>query len=247
MTTQTPTSDPARAALEDERDFLLASLADLEREHEAGDIDDDDYAALKDDYTVRAARVLRALEASQVRVAAGPARSWRRTAVAGSLVVLFAVLAGVLVAQSSGRREAGDTATGDVRQTVTEKLNEAGRRSGEGDFEAAIALYDEVLEDDPANLEALTYKGWVLTLSGEPSDGLDFLLQAATADPTYPDVHAFLAIVLFRNGLLAEADRELDRLEALDPAPTIRELVAGLRAEVDEALATATTQAGGGT
>ena len=47
------------AELEEERRFLLRSLADLEREHEAGDVDRVDYRALKDGYTVRAAAVLR--------------------------------------------------------------------------------------------------------------------------------------------------------------------------------------------
>ena len=154
----------------------------------------------------------------------------------GGLVVAFAVLAGLLVAQSVGRRDPGDTATGDIRQSITERLNEAGRRSGDGDFDRAIELYDEVLADDPGNLEALTYKGWVLTLSGDAGAGLESLLAAATADPTYPDVHAFLAIVLFRNGLVAEADRELERLAALDPPPAIRDLVADLQAQVDAAL-----------
>ena len=51
------------SALEEERDFLLRSLDDLEREREAGDLDDADYATLKDDYTARAAGVLRALAA----------------------------------------------------------------------------------------------------------------------------------------------------------------------------------------
>ncbi len=235
--------DADRAALEDERDFLLASLEDLEREHDAGDVDDQDYAALRDDYTVRAARVLRALESERPQVAHARRVPWRRTALLGLLVGAFAVLAGLLVAQSVGRREVGDTATGDVRQSLTEKLNEAGRRSGDGDYERAIELYDEVLAVDRANLEALTYKGWVLTLSGQAGEGLQSLLAAATADPSYPDVHAFLAIVLFRNGLVAEADRELQRLAALDPPPAIRDLVVDLRAQVDAALA---AQAGGG-
>ncbi|MCL2393692.1 MAG: hypothetical protein FWC87_03300 [Acidimicrobiaceae bacterium] len=55
--------DPTTRELEEERDFLLRSLADLEAEHDAADLDDPDYRALKDDYTARAAAVLRALEA----------------------------------------------------------------------------------------------------------------------------------------------------------------------------------------
>ncbi len=51
-----------RASLEQERDFLLASLRDLEAEHEAGDIEDLDYEGLRDDYTARTAAVLRALD-----------------------------------------------------------------------------------------------------------------------------------------------------------------------------------------
>ena len=40
------------AALEEERRFLLRSLNDLEREHDAGDVDDLDYQSLKDGYTI---------------------------------------------------------------------------------------------------------------------------------------------------------------------------------------------------
>ena len=52
------------SALEEDRDHLLRSLDDLEREREAGDIDDADYVTLRDDYTARAAAVLRALAAA---------------------------------------------------------------------------------------------------------------------------------------------------------------------------------------
>jgi tetratricopeptide (TPR) repeat protein len=227
-----------RAALREQRDFLLASLKDLERERAAGDLDDGDYAALKDDYTARAAAVLRALgtadPARVVRV-----RRWgrRRRVAAGALVAAFAVAAGVLVAQSAGRREAGQTATGVDPQSLTQKLNEAGRLAAEGRPGDAVELYDEVLADSPDDVEALTYRGWALTIDGQVGEGLESLLRAASTDPTYPDVHAFLAIVLFRGGRPAEAARELDRLEALDPPAAIRTLVRGLRAEVDAALA----------
>ncbi len=50
--------DPERRRqLEEERDFLMQSLDDLELEHESGGIDDESYAELHDDYTARAAGV----------------------------------------------------------------------------------------------------------------------------------------------------------------------------------------------
>lgn len=237
----TPPPD-ARAALEEQRDFLLRSLDDLEREHDAGDMDEHDYAALRDDYTARAAAVLRSLEAAGPRPARTPRRPVGRRLAALGGVVVFAALAGLLVAQASGRREAGELASGDVRQSVTEKLNEANRRLREGDADGAVALYDEVLVDQPTNAEALTYRGWALyTFIGDQEAGLTSLLDAATADPTYPDPHAFLAVVFFRSGLVVQADRELDRLDALDPPSDMLALTADLRAQIDAALASTTT------
>ncbi len=225
-----------RGPLEEQREFLLRSLADLERERAAGDVDEHDYVVLRDDYTARAAEVLRAIEAGR-GMASRPTRrrGWRVVAMSCG-VVAFALVAGVLVAQAVGRRDAGEVITGGVRQSATEKLNEAGRRAAAGDLAAAISLYDEVLADDPTNAEALTYKGWLLTLDGDSERGLTTLLSAATAHPTYPDVHAFLAVVFYRNGLVEQAGRELDRLDALDPPPAIRELTAGLRAKINQRL-----------
>lgn len=231
------TSPEQLAALEDQRDHLLTSLEDLEREHAAGDVDEHDYLALKDDYTARAAAVLRAIEAGRAPVGPPPPRrSLARPALIVLGVIGFAVLAGVLLAQSAGRRDPGEFVTGDIRQSVTERLNEAGRRSAEGDLARAIEIYEDVLADQPANAEAMTYRGWLLTLDGRQEEGLTVLLEAATTHPDYPDVHAFLAVVFFRNGLIEEAARELDRLDALDPPAALREQVAGLRAQVDAAL-----------
>jgi tetratricopeptide (TPR) repeat protein len=228
----------------DQREFLLRSLEDLEREHKAGDLAEEDYRALKDDYTARAAAALRA---EQQAVAARP-RARRGGLVLLAGVIVFATLAGVLVAQASGRRDPGETVTGDITQSTTEKLNQAGRCFREGDAACAIRLYDEVLEDQPTNAEALTYKGWALyQLEGDTEAALTTLIDAATADRDYPDVHVFLAVVFFRSGLVQQAANELDRLEALDPPPDLLELTEELRAEVDAALAggDTTTTAGG--
>ncbi len=51
-----------RRALEEQRDFLLRSLSDLEEERRAGDIAEADFVALRDRYTARAATVLRQLQ-----------------------------------------------------------------------------------------------------------------------------------------------------------------------------------------
>jgi tetratricopeptide (TPR) repeat protein len=237
------------AALRDQRDFLLRSLEDLDREHAAGDVDEHDYDALRDDYTARAAAVLRSIQSSEVEEGGSPARGPRvargRTLLTVTGVLVFALLAGLLVARTAGRRDVGGVATGGIRQSVTEVLNEAGRRAGAGDLDGAIALYDEVLEEDPGNAEALSYKGWLQSLNGEAAAGLEVLLEAATAHPEYPDVHAFLAIVFFRNGLVEQAERELERLDALDPPPAIRDLTEPLRAQIDASLATTTTTAAG--
>lgn len=120
-----PRLDPDElAALEDQRDFLLRSLDDLEREHDAGDLDDADYEALRSDYTGRAAETLRAIEDQRSLFDdAKRDTSWgRRIAVFGGVAV-FAVLAGFLVASALGARKSGDAASGgiNVRQSPSQR------------------------------------------------------------------------------------------------------------------------------
>ena len=69
MATDTRLDLDELARLEEERAFLLKSLDDLERERDAGDIDERDYETLKDDYTRRAVTVLRAIEAGKAKFA----------------------------------------------------------------------------------------------------------------------------------------------------------------------------------
>ncbi len=91
--------DPERKRqLEEERDFLMKSLDDLELEHDSGGIDDESYAELHDDYTARAAAVIRTLRDGVDVTYAPPPQTPHGTRrrirlVAGVLV--FAIVAGV--------------------------------------------------------------------------------------------------------------------------------------------------------
>ena len=94
------------AELEEERRFLLRSLRDLDAEHAAGDVDDVDYATLRDGYTKRAADVLRAIEEGKAALPPAGGPRWARTWPSSPLVVAVALGAGWLVARSSGQRPA---------------------------------------------------------------------------------------------------------------------------------------------
>ncbi|MDY7099624.1 MAG: tetratricopeptide repeat protein [Actinomycetota bacterium] len=225
--------DPDRlAALEDQRRFLLRSLDDLKREREAGDVSDDDYRTLRDDYTARAATVLRAIEAQ--KAAADTARRPLLTPRNGLItlgVVAFAVVAGLLVASTAGTRTSGDTITGDVRassrQQLAECLELAQPQSGE--LLEAVQCYEGVLEDDPGNPEALTYLGWVLVLTQNDElveEGAGFVAQAIASDPTYPDARAFSAIIANAQGRPEDAIADLDALDELNPPADIADLLA---------------------
>lgn len=226
------------AALEDQRDFLLRSLDDLEQEHEAGDVDEHDYTALRDDYTARAARVIRAIEAHQARVAAprSPRARWRTLAtVAG--VVVFALGAGVLVAQAAGRRGSGDSVTGSIRESTREQIDGAIDVAAGGDYAGAVDQLDAVLDDDPDNVEALTWKGWFQYRSGDGAS-METLIDAVEIDPEFATAHAFLAVMLRDLGRPDYALEELDRLDELDPPAEVRQMVEGLREELEATLST---------
>lgn len=229
------------AALEEERDFLLRSLDDLDAELEAGDIDQVDHDALHGDYTRRAAETLRALDEQRAAFAgAQRTTSWpRRVLVLGS-VALVAVLAGVLLARSSGFRSPADVSSGSVRQNTLGLLAEAEALTIEGRWEEAVESYDEVLEESPSNVEALTYKGWLTHQLGDTPAGEVSLLDAVDIDPAYPDARVFLAIIYDRTERWFEAADQLRVLDDLDAPDELEGLVAAsnLRGQVNGEIAT---------
>lgn len=239
------------AALEEERKHLLRSLRDLDAEYQAGDVDDDDFATLRDDYTARAAAVLRTIDDGRESMAAArPRRSPLRTAITVLGVVAVAVFAGWAVARSSGERTAGQTMTGaDPRDEASVALTEARLLMGQ-DPVAALERFDQVLADDPDHAEALTYRGWLLyttlgtsgmegTADEATQDARESLSRAAEADPTYADPHCFLAIIAARaDDDVERARREADTCLELGPPAAARAMVEQFRSSLDSVPAT---------
>ena len=237
------------AALEEERRFLLRSLADLEREFEAGDVDDVDYHELRDGYTVRAAATLRAIEEGRAALPPRPPVNWPRRIGTGAFVVLLIGVVWWALSATSAQRLPGQEITGDPADERQLVLAQA-RAVQAQQPAAAAALYEQVLMDEPDNVEALTYRGWTLTLSalGESDsetidetlrEAIDLLAAAIEIDPTYPDPHCFLGIVQGR--FLGQPDAALPFLDEcleLGPPADIRGLVEAFRESMSDAAGT---------
>jgi len=225
------------AGLEEQRDFLLTSLDDLEREHDAGDLDDHDHQVLHDDYTARAAEVLRAIDQRRQAFADArrPSSTGRIVAVVAG-VLAFSVLAGVLVANALGRRQADGSATGGIRSTPSQDAKRCiGRIQPQGDPRPALECFRKVLDRDPGNAVALTYQGWTLNLTAASlptdvagkfqADAARLVDRGLRSDPSYPDALAFRAIIAFQQRHFADAKRFLARLDASNPPPEITSLI----------------------
>lgn len=246
--------------LEEERDELLQRLRDLDEEFGAGGLDEIDYRNLHDDYTARAADVLRRLSgagadhADPVSVADGaPGRRPRRkvvtrrgerrssrgkSLVALALVAVMAGGAGFSLAGSSRDRGANDEATGSLPEGSVDRITRAQLLVSEGKVLEAVRVYDSLLRDDPENPVALAQRGWLLSRV-DPSlvdSGLASIDRAIAIDPSYFEAHFFRGMILWRAkdepAMAVEAfQHALDARPPADVVATIEEVKAKAAAE----------------
>jgi tetratricopeptide (TPR) repeat protein len=194
-----------REELEEERDFLLESLQDLERERAAGELSERDYQALHADYTARAAVVLRALErGARARPARGskappPVKTRRPLMITLGVVVLVAAVAGGAVATFSGQRRSGAPMTGSLPDTPSGRLQQALQLESDGKAADALKIYDELIKENPRDFAALAYRGWLLKRAGLPDRAMESLDAAIAIDPRFPDAHFFRGMVLYQD------------------------------------------------
>jgi len=170
-------------------------------------------------------------------------RSW---SIGLALAVVVGVGGGVLVARQAGQRLPLQTATGGIEDSTASLLAQA-RLAGASDVTSAIELYGRVLETDPDNVEAITYRAWLIMLSARQFDEslrnqayastITALGRAIELEPGYPDAMCFLGIVVFRDGGDAASAKEfIDRCLDREPPAEVRGLVESLQKEVDAAL-----------
>jgi hypothetical protein len=149
---------------------------------------------------------------------ASPARRLRRRlgnrrarlVIGIAAAVCFVVAATVLAASLAGVRLPGESATGSVSlssaQQEQETLDQATILGSEGQVADAVQLYNQVLQTDPNQPDALTYGGWLVRLAGLSSKnrlvlarGDASVARAVKVAPGYPDGHALLGVILYED------------------------------------------------
>ncbi|MFZ4812043.1 MAG: tetratricopeptide repeat protein [Ilumatobacteraceae bacterium] len=242
------------AELEEELRFLLRSIEDLDREHAAGDVDEQDYPILRDGYTARAATVMRSIDQGRAALPVGGRASKRSIAIGIVVVILVAAGSGWFVASQSGQRLTGQPMTGGAPvDEVASKLAQARSLLGTDQLQAA-QLYREVLDIEPDNAEARTYTAWLLALFAQSTSSTetgDLAVQQSRdsfeavlkSNPGYADAHCLYAVANGR--FYPEPDLELAKREAqacLDnnPPTEMRGLVEQFLTSLQDATTTTT-------
>jgi len=223
-----PTDRPQRSPVDerwyltDEREFLQRSLADADRERDAGDLSVEDHALLVARDRARLDEVeaeLATLETAAVtserarREGAQPTQGerppmalWRRIGIVGScLLIAFGLF--VLVVHFVQARQPGQASSGSVTvsqaQLIEQQLQEADALNQQGSTEAALVLYDKVLSVDPSNPHALAYAGFLQWNVGSTAHvasltriGRAEVETAIRSNPSYGQAHLFYGLIL---------------------------------------------------
>ena len=223
-------------ALANEREFLRQSIGDLEEQRVSGEVDEEDFAVLDSRYRRRLTEVEAAIAdltasdmatpgmaipdmgaARQAATDNGPRVLRRRLASRRARLVIgiaaaacFVVAATLLAASLAGVRLPGESASGSVSlssaQQEQETLDRAAILGSEGQAAEAVQLYNQVLQADPNQPDALTYGGWLVRLAGLSSKnrlvlarGDASVARAVKVAPGYPDGHALLGVILYED------------------------------------------------
>lgn len=207
--------------LNDQREFLLRSIDDAEREYDAGDL-------AKADFDVLIVRDRTRLAEVDAELAAlGPERSegaipiaepevapvrrrysnWRR---AGIVVSCLFIVTGavILVDHALNPAAPGQPSSGSTPESKAElivaQLAEAAILNNDGEGKPALELYQKVLSEDPGDPVALAASGWLEWNYGVAARSAAVMQTGRSAEqkatrvaPTYYAGHLFLGLIIF--------------------------------------------------
>lgn len=131
--------------------------------------------------------------------------------VAAAGVLALVLVLGALAVSGGGTSRvaaasagAPSAATASNPRAVASELFQARTLENQGRDVQALQLFQQVLQADPRNPEALSYEGWLLREAGLSahnsslaSEGRASIQAAVAVDPGYPDAHALLGYILF--------------------------------------------------
>jgi tetratricopeptide (TPR) repeat protein len=228
------------AELEEQRGFLKRSLDDLERELAAGDIGSDDAETLRHDYAERLVTVETAIESGHIElVRNAPPRQPGRAVAIFVVIAVLAVGLGFGAAHFLGSRGTGESATGNIRQSTADRLQQAEDLSSKGKILDALKLYDRILNDDPENVDALVGRGLTLVRATMATgrtdfaaDGQKFIERALKLQPDDPVILFYLGLSLRLQDKPDEARAAIDKALAANPPSELRTQIEQFRAEL---------------
>lgn len=191
--------------LRDEIALREASLADAERERDAGDLSSDAYESIASREHAAIEHLRGVLDELGPEVSTRVVRRRKKRWLVVALVCFALALGGVLWSAVSPR-QAGNSITGSISlghaQQITQLLSEAEADTADGNVTAALYAYQRVLGLDANNVAALTQVGW-LDFSAGSSDhnavtvkiGIGYLQKAISLAPRNPAPRLYYAIV----------------------------------------------------
>lgn len=200
--------------LVEQRNELLAALDRLDAELARGEIDEADHAALSDDLTRRAARIIRRID--DVDPAPKPAddRSTTKNVIVVCVVAVAAIALGFVVASFSGDRGSGG-ATGEIALSSRDFLGRAEIALGQGRVDEAATAVGEALALVPGDPDALVMQGRVLQSQGDVVGAVQSFDQALAVEPDNFGALVFKAQILIR---VPDPDIQQQAIELLDAA-----------------------------
>lgn len=198
----------------DEIRLREASLDDAQREHAAGELTDADFASIVErenaalqlahsELTTLATMVTTS-SSSTLPTSHPTVRRRKRSRLVVALVC-FALAVSVLVWANLGLRQAGQSASGGLNLSQTQKVQqlviEGEADVAAGNDVAALSAYQQILALEPTNVAALTEAGWLDFTAGSASKnstvvahGVSDLHEAVTLAPRSPAPRLYYAI-----------------------------------------------------